>query len=181
MMPSLYTFTLLSAAVLLICGAPLLLAPRRTESLVRSLPRHRELGWVTMLLGGGWFLFKISQLSQADFGDYRMILFLIFAATLLGTFLYVRDFMAVRGIAILVLLSANVGLKSAFGLYDIPERLILVTILYIALSLAIFLGVAPYYARDWLDRLYRSTLRVQVLGGVLAGAGLILFITSFFY
>jgi hypothetical protein len=111
MIPSLYTFSLIATVVLLVLGAPFLLVPARIEKAVRAFPRHRLTGVLTMILGGGWFLFKISQLSQSDFGDYKKLLLLLFLATLIGSIYYVRDFLAVRGVAILILLSANTGLK----------------------------------------------------------------------
>ncbi len=181
MIPSLLTFTLLAAAVLLVLGAPLLAVPARLESAVRAFPRHRVLGLVTMLLGGGWFLWKISQLGQADFGDYRNILMVVFGATLIGSIFYVPDFLAVRGIAILVLLSANTGLKSAFGLYDIPERLVLVTLLYLFIVAALVYGVAPYKARDTVNWLYGNIMRVRTLGLFFSLSGVALIIASMAY
>lgn len=172
MIPSLFTFTLLTALVLLIIGLPLLSIPARLEPVARAFPRHRATAVITMLLGGGWFLWKISQLGQSDFGDYKQWLFLLFAATLIASIIYVPDFLAVRGVAILVLLSANTGLKSAFGLYDIPERLVLVSLLYLFIVAALIYGIMPYKMRDTVDWLYRSTVRVRLLGLVLVVAAL---------
>ena len=181
MIPSLLTFTLLTAALLLLVGLPLLAIPGRLEACLRAFPRHRLLGVVTMLLGGGWFLWKILNLGQSDFGDYRHLLFLLFAATLLGSIFYVRDFLAVRGIAILTLLSANVGLKSAFGLYDIPERLVLVTILYLLIVAALIYGVMPYRMRDTINWLYGCTCRARGLGLLFSLAGAALLVTALLY
>jgi hypothetical protein len=181
MMPTLYMFTLLTAIVLATAGLPLLVAARELEQRLRDLPRNVPLGVFTMLLGGGWFLWKISQLGQADFGDYKVLLFILFAATLVGSLLYVRDFLAVRGLAILVLLSANVGLKTAFGEYDIPQRIPLVLVLYIAIVLAIWAGIAPYVGRDWLAWLYKDQKRVRWLGGLLTGTGALLAVLAFTY
>lgn len=181
MMLSLYTFTMVTAIVLFLIGLPLLVFPGALEARVRGLPRNAMIGWATMLLGGGWFLWKITQLGQSDFGDYKLWLFLLFAATLVGTLLYVKDFLAIRGIAILVLLSANVGLKSAFGEYDIPARLVLVSTLYVAIVMAILLGVAPYYARDWINWAYRSPIRVRLVGGLLTVVAAALLISARYY
>lgn len=166
MLLSLYTFILLTAVVLFLLGLPLLVFPGALEKPLRAFPRNLVAGWTTMLLGGCWFLWKITQLGQSDFGDYKLWLFILFAATLLGTLLYVQDFLVVRGLSVLVLLSANAGLKSAYGEYDIPERLVLVSVLYVAIVVAIILGVAPYLARDWLDWGYRKPLRLRLLGGL---------------
>ena len=160
MIPSLFTFTLLAAAVLLLAGVPFLAVPGRIETAVRAFPRCRVAGIVLMLVGGGWFLWKITQLGQSDFGDYKNLLLVLFGATLVGTIVYV---------------TANVGLKSAFGLYDIPARLVLVTILYVFIVAAIYTGVVPYKMRDFIGWLYAAPARPRLLGlvFVLMGSGLI--------
>lgn len=181
MIPSLFTFSLLAATVLLLTGLPFLLVPLKIEKGVRAFPRDRVTGIVTMLLGSGWFMWKIAHLAQADFGDYKNLLLILFAATLLGSLFYVRDFLAVRGVAILVLLSANTGLKSAFGLYDIPARLVLVTILYIFIVLAIWYGIMPFKMRDTINRLYKSSLGPRILGLVSVIMGISLVVAALQY
>lgn len=181
MIPSLFTFTILSALVLLLLGLPILTIPGKLESIIRAFPRDRVTAWITMLLGGGWFLWKISQLGQSDFGDYKVIIFAIFAATLAGSMFFVKDFLAVRGFAILILLSANVGLKSAFGLYDIPERLLLVSLLYVFIVAAIYYGVAPFKMRETVNWLYAKSLRIRVLGSVFTASGLALLVCAMNY
>jgi hypothetical protein len=181
MIPSLFTFTLLAALVFLAAGLPFLVAPARVEPAARAFPRHRLTGILTMLVGGGWFLWKIAQLGQSDFGDYKVWLFLLFAATLVGSILYVPDFLAVRGVAILALLSANVGLKSAFGLYDIPQRLVLVSVLYAVIVAALTYGIIPFKARDTVNWLYRAPPRPRLLGLALTLIAAALLIAALLY
>lgn len=181
MIPSLFTFTLLAALVLVLVGIPMLSIPGKAEPLLRAFPRHRMTALVTMLLGGGWFLWKISQLGQSDFGDYKLLLMILFGATLIGSLVYVKDFLAVRGVAILVLLTANTGLKAAFGHYEIPERLILVSFLYIFIIAALFYGVAPYHMRDTVNWLCRSLTRIRVLGLVFSLMGAALCLSAIAY
>lgn len=181
MIPSLFTFTILAALVLLLLGVPILAVPAKLESAIRAFPRNRITAWITMLLGGGWFLWNITQLGQSDFGDYKNIIFIVFAATLFGSIFYVQDFLAVRGVSILILLSANVGLKSAFALYEIPERLVLVTILYIFVVFAIYYGVAPYKMRETVNWLYAKSVRPRMLGLVFTGMGIALLVSAMNY
>ena len=181
MIPSLLTFTILSALVLLLCGIPLLLVPGKVGTVIRAFPRHRMTGIVTMLIGGGWFIWKLSQLGQSDFGDYKEIMMLLFAATLFGSIFYVRDFLAVRGVAILILLSANTGLKSAFGLYDIPERLVLVSILYFFIVLSLVYGTVPYKMRDTVNWLLAAPVRIRALGAILTLIGISLAVSASLY
>ena len=181
MIPSLLTFTLLAAVVLIALGIPFVAFSEKTGKAIKAFPRHRVTGVVTMLIGGGWFLWKISRLGQSDFGDYKNLLLLLFLATLFGSIYYVRDFLAVRGVAIIILLSANTGLKAAFGLYDTPARLVLVTILYIFIVLAIWYGIMPFKMRDTVSWLYKSPVRARILGAlfILMGSSLLLAATQY--
>ncbi|NDV62954.1 hypothetical protein G0Q06_10865 [Puniceicoccales bacterium CK1056] len=181
MIPSLFTYTLLAALVLLLGGISLLAVPGKLEPCLRAFPRHRLTGIITMIIGGGWFIWKISQLGQSDFGDYKVIMMLLFGATLLGSIFYVRDFLAVRGVAIIILLAANTGLKSAFGLYDIPERLVLVTILYLFIVLSLVYGTLPYKMRDTMNWLLISRSRLRSLGIILSILGSSLVVSAFLY
>jgi hypothetical protein len=181
MIPSLFTFTLLAALVLLIVGLPVLLVGNRLEAVLKAFPRHRLTAIITMVIGGGWFLWKITQLGQSDFGDYKNLLLLLFGATLVGSILYVRDFLAVRGVAIIILLSANTGLKAAFGLYDIPGRLVLVSILYLFIVAAIYYGTMPFKMRDTLNWLYAAPVRVRALGSVFTAMGIALLVSASLY
>ncbi len=181
MIPSLLTFTLLAAIVLVAAGIPFVALAAKTEKIMRRFPRDRATGIFTMLLGGGWFLWKISQLGQSDFGDYKNLLLILFTATLIGSIFYVRDFLAVRGVAILVLLSANTGLKSAFGLYETPARLLLVSFLYIFIIIALWYGIMPFKMRDTVSWLYRSPVRAKLLGicFLLMGSSLLIAATQY--
>lgn len=181
MIPSLFTFTLLAAVVLLALGLPVLIAGKRLEPIVRAFPRHRLTAIITMVIGGGWFLWKITQLGQSDFGDYKNLLLLLFGATLIGSILFVQDFLAVRGVAIIVLLSANTGLKSAFGLYDIPSRLVLVSILYLFVVAAIYYGTMPFKMRDTLNWLYEAPVRMRALGSGFTIMGIALLVSASLY
>jgi hypothetical protein len=181
MIPSLFTFTLLTVLVLLLAGVPFFAAPGRIEKSVLAFPRNRAAGIVLMLMGGGWFLFKISQLGQSDFGDYKNILLGLFFVTMVGTIVYVPDFLSVRGLSILILLCGNVGLKSAFGLYDIPQRLLLVSTIYIFIVAALIFGIVPYKMRDFLNWLFQNTLRVRLFGAILSLLSIALLIAAFQY
>jgi hypothetical protein len=180
---SLFTSTVLAALVLLLLGGLYLWSGELWKRAVCGFGRSIPAAWVTMGLGGGWFLWKIWNLSQADFGDYRMQLFLFFGVVILGSFWVVRDFLAVRGAAILSLLLALEGLKSAFGWYELPQRLWLVSLLYLLILLALFLGTVPFYWRNWHAWLYAADrpVRARILGAVLTGYGLILLVTAFSY
>lgn len=181
MIPSLLTFSVLAGAFLVALGLPFLIAPQRLTGPLRAFPRHRLTGVLTMLLGGGWFIWKVLQLGAADFGDYKELMALLFAGTLIASILYVQDFLAVRGVAILLLLIANVGLKGAFGLYDIPGRLVLVTVLYVIIFGGIVYGLMPYLMRDTVDFLTRDPWRLRATGILISLSGVSIWAAALSY
>lgn len=170
---SLFTATLLPALLLIATGGHVLWHGKRGEATVKALPRSAPAAYLTMGLASAWFLYHVLQLGPADFGQYKFILFGLFLAGALGSFIYVPDFLAVRGLAGLVLLASYPLLMAAY-MQPPSSRLLLVGFLYLAITAAIYLGALPYRMRDLLDWLYRSERRLKLTGGAMAGYGLVL-------
>lgn len=178
---SLTLATLLPGLLLIVLGAALLSGHSTVKASLLAFPRSST---ATLALFGGsslWFLYRVWHLSNADFGEYRAILFLAFAAIALLSFKYVPDFLAVRGLAILLLLAATPLLGAAYMEYSHPQRLFMVTFVYVGIAVALYLGAVPYRMRDFLGWLFRTPGRSRVLGGCLLGYGVLLAIAAFTY
>lgn len=180
-MLSLFTATLLTGIYLVLRGALFLYHPRGLEAKVRAFPRSQLAAYLLCGLGGAWFLYKVSQLGEADFGNYSQYLILFFGAVLLGSFVWVRDFLAVRGAAILALMISNELLTAAFGHYEYPQRLFLVGLVYLWIVIAIYLGTVPFRMRDWIDWLYHKPMRLRVLALAQLVYGILLVGVAFSY
>jgi len=148
---------------------------------LKGFPRSTGAAYVFFGGGAAWFLERVWHLSPADFGDYRGILFVVFAAIAVLSFYCVPDFLAVRGLAVLVLVGASPLLDAAYMEYDRPQRLFMVTPVFLALALGIWLGAQPWRLRDFLEWLFRSRGRVGLVGGVLLAYGLLLAGVAFTY
>lgn len=173
--------TLISGLVLLAVGVPVLLNHATVVSSLKRLPRSRKAAIVFFGLGAVWFLYRIWHLSEADFGQYRVQLFFFFAAVAAGAFYLVPDFLAVRGLAVLILLGATPLLEAAYMEYDQPQRLLMVGAVFVAITAAIYLGASPFRLRDFLEWLYRRPGRARIAGGLLAAYGLLLCGVAFTY
>jgi len=173
--------TLLPGIGLLVLGVLFLVGNSAIVTSLKALPRSRV---ATAVFFGGatlWFLWKIWTLSEADFGEYRKWLFVGFAGIAVGSFIYVPDFLAVRGLAALMLLAATPLLDAAYMEYTHPQRLWMVSAVFVGISLAIYLGAAPFRLRDFFGWLFSTSTRSRALGGFLTVYGLLLAAVAFTY
>ncbi len=178
---SLYLATLLCGLVLLVLGVLFLLGNPMVVTTFKALPRSRL---ATVIFFGGatlWFLSKIWTLSEADFGEYRKLLFIGFAGVAVASYFYVPDFLAVRGLAALMLLAATPLLDAAYMQYAFPQRRFMVTAVFAGIALAIYLGAVPFRLRDFFGWLFNRPVRSRAVGGLLAAYGLLLAVVAFTY
>jgi hypothetical protein len=178
---SLFTATIITSICLVLVGALLFWNDNSISSIIKGLPRSRRFTILAFGIGSMWFIYKVSQLGVADFGNHRNLLMGIFGVIAVLSYFFVPDFLAVRGVCVIWLLAATEMLSSAFALYDIPSRIFLTIFAYILIVLSIYLAVAPYRARDFVEWLFKQDRRAKFLGAVLAAYGLILSIVAFAY
>ncbi len=177
---SLFQATLFTGIFLIAFGAHFLWHGMASEKGAKAFPRSTIAAYLLMGVSTAWFLYKVMHLGPADFGQYKKIIFIIFLVVALGSFYFVPDFLAVRGLAALTLLTAGALLDAAY--MQLPQaRLFLVTFVYICIIAALIFGASPYKLRDFLDWLYRSEARPKVFGAVFALYGLILTGVAFSY
>jgi hypothetical protein len=82
---------------------------------------------------------------------------------------------------VLILLGASPLLDAAYMEFAHPQRLFMVTAVFIAVAAAIYLGAVPYRLRDFLEWLFRQPVRARALGGLFAAYGLLLVAVAFTY
>lgn len=178
---SLTVATLIPGLILVALGLPLFLGRSGVIAALKSFPRSQAAAAVFFGAGAAWFLYNIWNLSSADFGDYHVILFVGFALVAVLAFKCVPDFLAVRGVCILVLLGAMPLLDAAYMEYGHPTRLFMVSLIYIALALAIWVGAQPWRLRDFFEWLFARRERSRNLGVLMAAYGVLLAIVAFTY
>ena len=177
---TLFQATLLTGVFLVAFGTHFFWHGMASEAGCKGFPRSKNAAYVLMGLASVWFLYHIWQLGPADFGQYKKIIFALFLVAAIGSFYFVPDFLAVRGLAGLVLLSASALLDAAY-MQEPQARLFLVSFVYLAIIVAIVLGGSPYRLRDFLDWLYRHPRRPRIFGFVFTAYGLLLTAIAFLY
>jgi len=170
---TLFQATLFTGIFLTAFGAHFLWHGMRAAKSVQAFPRSRVAAYILLGTAAAWFLYKVTQLGPADFGQYKNLLFGIFLVVALGSFIYVPDFLAVRGLAALILLIAGSLLNAAY--MELPmARLFLVSFVYLAIIVALYLGANPFRLRDFFEWLYRKEIRPRIFGGFFAVYGCLL-------
>ncbi|WP_269524234.1 hypothetical protein [Coraliomargarita parva] len=177
---SLFQATLFTGIFLLAFGGHFLWHGIRSAESAKAFPRSKIAAVILLGAATAWFLYKVLHLGPADFGQYKQLLFIGFLVVAVGSFYFVPDFLAVRGLAALMLLTAGVLLDSAY-MQPPASRLFLVSFVYLAIVIALILGASPYKLRDFLNWLYKVENRPRIFGGLFASYGLVLLAVAFTY
>jgi hypothetical protein len=178
---SLLLATLLPGLLLIALGVPLLLNHSFFVSTLKAMPRSKRAAYAFFGAGAVCFLYNVWHLSPADFGDYRKPLFAAFAVIAVLAFKCVPDFLAVRGLCVLILVGAAPLLSAAYMEYDHQQRLLMVSLVYLGIALAIWVGAQPWRLRDFFAWLFMQPGRTRALGGLLTAYGVMLAIVAFTY
>lgn len=146
--------------------------PARFAAVARQFPRHWVTGVVLMLVSTAWFIYYVRWEEVADFEPLKPYLYALFVAVGVGSCWFVRDFLAVRGAAVFLLLLAKLVVDTArWG--ESSWRLVLVVWAYGMVIAGIWLTVSPWRLRDWLQWATATEQRVRVGSALRAGFGLL--------
>lgn len=178
---SLFLATLLPGLFLIALGAPLFFNSSRVVASLKAMPRSTSAAVVFFGVGAVWFIWNVLHLSKADFGEYRVWLAVGFTAVAALSFKCVPDFLAVRGLCVLALLAATPLLTAAYMEWQYPQRLFMVSLVYVFIALSIWLGASPFRLRDFFGWLFARPGRSRGFGAVLVAYGLLLGIVAFTY
>jgi len=81
--------------------------PAQFAAAARRFPRHVPVGVALMLLGTAWFVWNFNVEPIADFSAFKPYMLAGFIAVGVLSCIFVQDFLAVRGLAVLLLLLAK--------------------------------------------------------------------------
>lgn len=178
---SLFLATLLPGLLLALLGA-LLFWPGAAPA-ARALPRSQPAAWVLFGLAALGFIWRLSRTGEADliFFQTPAPVMLGFGALAVLAFIYTPDFLAVRGLCVLVLLGAEPLLHAAYMEWTHPQRLLMVTAVYLGLTAALYLAAYPFRLRDFFEWLFRTPGRPRLVGTVLLAYGLATSAAAFTY
>ena len=158
----------LSFAALQVFGV---LQPARFGAALRRFPRSLTWGWVLTLLGTAGFLYNLRQEAISDFAAYKPMMLGGFGVLGVATCIFVKDFLAVRGLAVVLLVLAKV-LVDAARWSDTPWHLVITVWAYVWIVAGMWFTVSPWRARDLIEWSTATVERTRRLSAVRMAFGL---------
>lgn len=147
--------------------------PEAYAAAVRKFPRSLPWGYALMLLATVWFLYNLSQESISDFASFKNVLVAGFAAVGIGACIYVRDFLAVRGLAVVLLLLAKLMVDTGRPyLPDTDWVLVIQAWAYVMVFFGMWLTISPWRLRDFIEWSTASEQRIKMICGIRMTFGL---------
>jgi hypothetical protein len=178
---NLFVYSILTAVLLVAIGTAFAVNRSTINSWIQKFPRSQKLSVLFLSAGFAWFVLgHIKDLSAADFGEYKVLIGAVALFICVCSYIYVKDFLAVRALCILCLFYSREVLDAAF-LKEPETRLFLVSIIYLLIVASLYFGAWPYRMRDFLNWLFCKPSASIIFGLILAGCGLLLFGISFTY
>lgn len=176
---SLFQYSFVTSLLLLTFGLTMWIRRSSICNDMLVFARSNKASALLLTISLAWFLFRyVQNLSEADFGNYKLIIGMVAVFIYFGSFALVKDFLSVRSLSILCLFYAREVLDSAW-LQDPPSRLLLVTTIYVIIVLALYFGAWPYRFRDFFEWLNIQEKRVKILATTITCISLALLLVSF--
>lgn len=158
-----------------------LVQPAAFQAAVRKFPRSLPWGWALMLLATVWFVWNVTREPDADFAAIKPFLMAGFVGVGVGACIFVQDFLAARGLAVVFLLLAKLMVDTARWA-DSDWRWVISGWAYVLVLAGIWFTVSPWRLRDVLEWGTASEARIKIgcavrlaFGLFVAGLGLTVF------
>ncbi len=156
------------AVLLIVVHLLVLLRGEPAKAWLKALPRNERLGMAVLAFDFAWCFLVWSEMDLGEFFTIKKTVQMVMVFGFFGFGYYVREFLAVRAIGLLLILLACPVLNAAF-LQPPATRLLLVFLAYAWIIKGMFYVGMPYLMRDGIDWVVAEPSRWRM--GALAGLG----------
>jgi hypothetical protein len=146
--------------------------PAAFGAAARRFPRNTPIGYPLMVAATAWFIWNVYQEPIADFAAIKPYLCGFFGAIGIGACLFVKDYLPVRALAVILLLMAKLMVDTARWV-DTPWRLVVTTWAYVWIAAGMWWTVSPWRLRDLLNWGTATEARVRRIAAARAAFGLL--------
>jgi hypothetical protein len=144
--------------------------PARLAAAARRFPRNLPVGVGLMLLATVWFAWNVNIEPIADFSAAKPYMLGLFIAVGVLSCVFVQDFLAVRGLAVLMLLLAKLMVDTGRPhLGESPWVLLFQAWAYVFVVLGVWFTITPWRLRDLIYWATASEARVRILSLIRLG------------
>jgi hypothetical protein len=171
------TLTLLLGVVVCLPQIYGLLNPKGLAAAARGFPRSTFVGYVLVAIATAWFLLNVNAEAISDFAAYKGKMLIAFGAVGLLVCVFVRDFLAVRGLAVLLLLLAKTMVDSARWA-DTDWRWVISGWAYVLVIVGMWFTISPWRCRDFIGWGTATEARIKTLCVARLGFGLFLIVLA---
>jgi hypothetical protein len=147
------------------------LKPARFGEAARKFSRYTPAGYPLMLLATAWFVYNVYREPIADFAVMKPYLCGFFAAVGVGACIFVKDFLPVRGLAVLLLLAGKLMVDTARWA-DTSWRLVITTLAYVWVIVGMWLTISPWRLRDIANWVTANEQRIRLFTGARVAFGI---------
>jgi len=137
--------------------------PQKFSAAVRKFPRNLPTGVVLMLLGTAWFVWNVHNESVSDFASFKPAMMIGFVAVGVLSCVFIQDFLAVRGLAVVMLLLAKLMVDTGRPHLGETHWVWVIQVWAYGLVVAgVWFTVTPWKLRDFLHWITATETRVRL-------------------
>ena len=137
--------------------------PAKFADAAKKFPRNLVAGIALMLLGTAWFVWNVDNEPIADFSVFKPYMIAGFAAVGVLSCIFIQDFLAVRGLAVVLLLLGKLMVDTGRPhLGESPFVLVIQAWAYVLIIAGIWFTITPWRLRDLLGFATANEKRVRV-------------------
>jgi hypothetical protein len=145
--------------------------PTEFAAAVRRFPRSLPIGIFLMLVGTIWFVYYLNEEAISEFAKFKPVLLGGFAAVGVASCIFVQDFLAVRGLAVVFLVLAKLMVDTArWAATD--WRVVFLLWAYALVLAGMWFTLWPWHLRDLLNFATANERRVRVGSAIRLAFGL---------
>jgi len=137
--------------------------PVQFAAAARKFPRNLPAGIFLMLLGTAWFLWIVNQEPIADFSAFKPYMMAAFAAVGILSCVFIQDFLAVRGLAVVALLLGKLMVDT--GRPHLGESnwvLVIQVWAYVLIVAGMWFTITPWKLRDLIEFATATQNRIRI-------------------
>ncbi len=167
-------------AIIVVARAPGLIAPDKFRAEALKFPRSVLWGRALMAIAAVWVGIVMFNAADKDWPSWaRPAIIIGVPVAYVLVVKYANQFLALRGVAALLLLGAKVVVDAA-DKSDLASRLVVTTLAYAWVVAAMWMAIAPHHFRDLIGWSMANNIRCRTVCAIGVVLGVLLIVLGLF-